>query len=324
MLRTILSLFIVIMFSTSAIALPEVRTACQDSPLELDCACVVSTFETTAADTSPTGQQALLELTKATLGLGDNSGMSKIDPMVMMSIVEKIDPIIGMIETCEAKPSAASFNTASIVQNCAASPFPLDCGCVGTRASAAAEVATPRGKEILNPLMLDIMEVGEMEENETTGLTLAQNETMLDTLGDVRSICAIPSEPGLSAARSALAQPITDFSLQSRAEGPPSNAKVKECMAFGNAHPYCACAVSIYEADMSPAAAEFMGYLSQSEARLALGLTDDHIQDAADRAGHKKEYADDLRAQSNETLNLKNELAAYACEANMEELGLAP
>lgn len=329
MLRTITSLLFgaVIISGFTAVAQTDLTAACTASEFDLDCTCVNREFEMLSAGTSADGKSALADISMSILGSDRQDALANMNPMVMMEIAERLDPVMQLIEACPAKaaPNADDIYqtvVSTVTSQCKASAYALDCGCVGTQLQSALPLTTNAGPKLLEDFMLGAME--RPHDDNIADTSLVQNSAAIEALGDFRSTCAIPSEPGLTAARNISGQAQRDTSLQARANAEPREHILLDCLSFGGPPEMCACRIAMMEEDLGDDLFTYKGILGIESVREELGLNDDFIQSTADRTGMTRRDADDKRARSNATINAGNERIGYACAANMKALGIQP
>ncbi len=272
-MQQILIALIALMFAAPALAesgRTDLITACQGSDFKLDCACVGETYDAQAAGLDPVAAKALANLGASVLG---GPSFEEQRPEVLMQIVERIEPMVILPETCKSGTAASAEGReairADITQRCKGSILPIDCACVGDAFDRAAGDFDATGQAMMQSVMLEVLGVDAARDlSDWPDAEALQYAEAFEAPGHFIDACAVPDEAAIAIGLQAAGRPAP--SLADRAAASPAEAISMECQSFGISPENCTCEIAMLERQLSPQAFRLRGESARLEAMAAL------------------------------------------------------
>lgn len=248
----------------------DLIAACEASDYQLDCACVGETYDAQAAGLAPAAAGALARLGASALG---GPSFDEQRPEVLMQLVERIEPMVRLPETCKggavASASGQAAVRADIEGRCGGSVLPVDCACVGDAFDGAAGNFDATGQALMQSYMLAVLGVeAERPLSAWSDAQKVQYAEAIEAPGHFTDACAVPDEAAVARGLQAAGRPAPG--LAERAAASPAEAISMECQSFGNAPEYCTCEIAMLERQLSPDAFRLRGETARLEAKAAL------------------------------------------------------
>ena len=253
--------------SVTTSALPDVRQACRQSDLDLDCGCVGEAFSTVAAGSDADEETALARVAIASLG-GENR-IAETPLPVLERISGRMDALMpdAFLDACPAPtgraPAPAGSRTRFVETACRESSLPLDCQCLADGfADASGHLADPDQALVADVLVSSLFQTPSRPVSDYPPNRTLANMDLVDRLTDydtgLARTCTDPNLPSLIAARQAGARVAASPAAPVPGSGWRQAVRA-DCEAFGNSPGLCACQAEVMGQHLSPQEQELMG-----------------------------------------------------------------